>query len=295
MPIPTYVPPAPGGGPGVPGQFQQQRYATLGDRTFGAADEFGTLVYLNDIQGWESIGTTGQITQRSADHGGWADPAYLTPRVVELTLTLVGGSFYSVQQSIEAITAAVPINDLGTLTIGLLDFDGRSADVRQGGDVLVAQRAATATMSLSLVAPDPRRYSPIVSTYSTGLGQSVGGLVVPVTPPVTIGATVILGGLTLTNAGNMATPPVFTVVGPCAPGSITHNSGRTLRWNETIPAGRTLTIDTATRTALLDGTAQRVVTGSWFQLDPGENVVAFAATSYDADSLLSVSYRHSWR
>jgi hypothetical protein len=68
-----------------------------------------------------------------------------------------------------------------------------------------------------------------------------------------------------------------------------------LRIAEAVPAGRSLVIDTKSRTALLDGVANRTVTGSWPVLRPGSNTFVFNASAYDAGALLTVSYRSAWR
>jgi hypothetical protein len=94
----------------------------------------------------------------------------------------------------------------------------------------------------------------------------------------------------------MATHPTFTVVGPSPRFSITHRAtGRTLSFAEPVAVGRSLTIDTDRRTALLDGTASRVVTGTWFDYEPGVNEVAFSAPTYDSSALLVSTHRSAWR
>lgn len=298
MPILVAPPTFDGGvGPGVPGDGLQPRSASLGATVFGAADPYGTLVYLTDVKGWYgATGTTGTVSQRASDHGGWADPAYLPPRVIELSLTLVGSAFSTVEQSCELITGALPLSTLQTLMLISPDGSARQADVRQNGDVFTTQKGATAVMSVSLIAPDPRRYSIELTTAQTGLPQTSGGLSLPISLPVSIGATMDSGVLTVVNAGNVSTRPVFQVVGPAPAGSIVHRAtGRTLTWHDPIGAGRTLVINTDQRRALLDGTANRVVTGTWFDYDPGVNEVAFTAATYDAAALLVSSHRSAWR
>lgn len=276
----------------------QRRRATLGDLVFGGdVDPFGTVTYIQDITGWDDgAGSTGTVTQRAAEDGGWTDPAHLTPRVIELKLKLAGTSFVNVSRSISRISAGIPLSKLGTLAVN--DHgDVLQAQVRQSADPLSSRKGAAASLSISLIAPDPRRFSPAVITASTGLPHTTGGLSLPISFPLSIGATVVSGVLSVTNAGTYRTPPVFTITGPCPAGAtITlRETGATLRFAEAIPAGRQLVIDTAHQTAVLDGVAPRTVTGMWFQYPPGVSSVAFAANSYDPDALLSSSHRSAWR
>jgi hypothetical protein len=263
----------------------------------GMLDQFGIRWLLQEVTGWDgSPATTGELTQRASDHGSWAPAAYLPSRVIG-----VAGSFLadwgSANAAIGRLAAAIPVSTLAPVVVtgGGPDLQ---AMVRQEGELLVAQAGATTNFSFSLVAPDPRRYSTEVDTLSTNLPQSTGGLSIGagLSLPLTVNATAASGLLSVTNDGNFPTRPMLTVVGPCPPGSATHlGSSRRLRWPEAVPAGRSLLIDTDRRRALLDGTAPRVVTGSWFEYAPGDNEVAFSATSYDPAAQLISTSRSTWR
>lgn len=275
----------------------QRRHATLGSLVFGGVDALGTRIWLSTLKGWdEGVASTGNVEQRAADDGGWPDQAYRAPRVVELGLTLVGPDFLTVSKSINAIESGLPLNALGTLVV---DDHGLQlqANVRKSGDLVADRKAAKAAVSLSLIAPDPRRYATNTVTASTGLPVTTGGLVLPLVLPLSLAATMSSGVLSVTNDGNADALPVFTITGPCPAGAtITHRgTGASLRFTEAIGAGHTLTIDTASRTAVLDGTASRTVIGTWFSYSPGVNEIGFSASSYDAGALLTSTHRSAWR
>jgi hypothetical protein len=161
---------------------------------------------------------------------------------------------------------------------------------------LVERLRNWARFSIALTAPDPRRYAVGITRAETGLPSTSGGLSLPVSLPVSIGATVTSGVLSATNDGNMGTRPTLAVYGPVAPFALTHRgTGQTLRFHESVPAGRFLLLDTDRRRALLDGTAGRRVTGSWFEYGPGINEVAFTAATYDPDARLVSEHRSAWR
>jgi hypothetical protein len=308
--MPIFVPPAPAVGlpvgPYIPGTISQKRYATLGGYLFGGVDQYGTKVLITDdnggssdsdgLKGWAGgVDTTGTITQRSADHGGWADVAYMVPRSIEIDLRLMGASFRHVSASIDALTAAVPLNELDELIV--VDHGvALRALVRQAGEALFTQKGAQATGSILLTAPDPRRYDPSETILSANLPSTIGGLSLPITLPFSVAATVASGVLTATNSGNTNTRPTFVVSGPCPPFRIVLlATGATLSFAESLIAGQSLTIDTDTQAAQLDDGTYRTVTGSWFEYVPGDNNVAFQADSYDPDALLQSTHRSAWR
>jgi hypothetical protein len=297
MPILTPSPTYAITGTGIPGTILHDGQVSIGAITFGATDDYGVEWILESLKGWDDPpASTGGTQQRAADHGLWTSTAYYSGRTIEVEGSLLASSWAGASEALDRLWGAIPISALDWLYVA----EGARtlcAKVRQDSDPLVERNTGWAKFSLSLIAPDPRRYDVNETTASTGLPTTTGGLALPLTLPLTIGATTTAGVLTVTNAGNMATRPTFTVDGPVPAGaSITHrSSGKTLRIPDGVPSGRTLTIDTDKRTALLDGTAARVVTGTWFEYDPGSNDVAFSAPSYNSTALLTSVSRSAWR
>lgn len=283
----------PGWAPGKPlgGDLQ----VTIGDVTFGVVNDDRVSVRLAGLEGWFGIGSTGQVEERSGDDGGWLSPAHARPRVVRLSGRIDGAEWAHLNDTIDRVVAAVPIRGLAPLYV--TDHgDTKVVWVRQEGEPLITRKGKWATVSLSMVAPDPRKYSAEVTSASTGLPQTSGGLSLPLSTPVTVGATTDAGVLVTTNSGNYATRPMLRVIGPAPAFTITHRTtGRSLTSSLEVPAGRFLELDTDRRRALLDGTEPRPVTGAWFEYEPGDNEVAFSAVSYNPDALLVSEHRHAWR
>jgi hypothetical protein len=283
-------------GPGVPGATLHDGQLSLGAITLGTTDDYGVEWILEELKGWDDLPpSTGNTEQRAADHGGWSSDAYYAPRVVEITGWLIADGWAGASLALDRLWGAVPLQAADWMYVA----EGARtlcAMVRQEQDPLVDRTAGWAKFSLSLSADDPRRYSSDETTLSTGLPSTTGGLSLPLSLPLTINATTTSGVLSVTNAGNMPTRPTFTIAGPVSAASITHrSSGKTLRIPDGVPSGRTLTIDTDRRLALLDGTAPRVVTGSWFEYEPGTNEVAFSASAYNSSALLTSAHRSAWR
>lgn len=299
MPI-IYSPAETSGGDGVgtPGAELHAGQLLLGDLVLGATDEHGVEWLLEGLSGWDAVGSTGSVEQRASDHGGWLSPAFYAPRLVEVSGSLLAASWDAASRALDRLWQAVPLSTLDTLYVAETERT-LTALVRQEGDPLTERRGGWARFSLSLIAPDPRRYAVDVTTVETGLGSTAGGLSLPVTLPLSIAADTTSGVLVAVNGGNMGTRPTLTVHGPVDPFTITHRGGegvsRTLRYHEAVPAGRFLVIDTDKRTALLDGTTTRRLTGTWFEYEPGDNEVVFSATSYSSTARLVSEHRNAWR
>lgn len=272
-------------------------YVQIGDLTINQSQLVNGVWWdFEPIDGWDAPApVTERVDQRNADHGGWLRQGYYQPRPLEFKGSLTGQNWGALAQAWTTLLAAVPSFDLTLLTVAAAGAPVRQASVVQDEAPIIDQSGAEWKFSFSWSAPDPRRYDTDETSVSTGLPVTSGGLSLPIVLPLTIGATTTSGLLTLTNEGDMATRPVLTVAGPCPPCTITHSSGRRLTVPDAVPAGRFLTLDTDARTALLDGTASRVVTGTWFELDPGVNSVQFSSATFDAAAELTVTYRNAWR
>jgi len=296
MPIPVGVDPGAGvGGPGVPGAALHEGSLTLGDVSLGFTDAYGVEWILEGLSGWSDLPpSTGSVEQRAADHGAWYGSAYYGPRILEVRGAIMANSWADAGAALDRLWAAVPLSEPDWMYVDE-GYQERQTLVRQDGDPIVERLNGWARFSLSLVAPDPRRYGAEVSA-STGLPLTTGGLTLPITLPVTVGATTTSGLLSVVNEGNMPTRPVMAVTGPCPPFTITQvSTGRRLSALEAVPAGRTMFLDFDRRLALLDGTALRVVTGTWFELEPGTNDIQFNSSTYDAAAQLTVTFRSAWR
>lgn len=283
-------------GPGAPGSVLHAGQVYIGGVIFGATDNYGVEFILESLKGWsDSVSSTGTTEQRPGAHGGWVSPAFYGPRVIELAGSLVASTWDGAEAAVDRLMGAVSLDALAPLLVAT-NSRALQAMVRQEGDPLVDIVGGHASVSLSLVAPDPRRYSTFEASLGARLPATSGGLSLPLTPPLTVGATVISGSIQAINEGNLPTPATFTIYGPCAPATLTNLlTGQQMKTIDAIPAGRTLVMDGATQEALLDGTAPRAVSGAWFDIQPGLNEIAFTATSYDPASLLEVTFRSAWR
>lgn len=274
--------------------LEAAQVALAGAPVVGQVAAGGQLVHLGRLEGWwDAPGTSGTSTQKVADHGVFLGPAFYSGRVMALEARIDGFSPADSMSIANQLLTALPVNDLAALAV--TDEAGTLyTSVRQEGDPLLSRQGNRVVVSLSMIAPDPRRYGP-VQTASTGLPVATGGFALPAVLPIVIGGSVISGAVVAVNSGDIESYPVFTISGPCPSFTISDDAGRVLSYTDTVLAGRSLVIDTGARTAMLDGTAVRVVTGTWPTLKPGTNQYRFNASSYDAGALMTVSYRSARR
>lgn len=272
-------------------------FVQIGDLTITPGQHVDGVWWDVQVDGWdEPASVTERTEQRNADHGAWTKQGYYEARTVEIKGLLVSPVRSERSRAWAQLKAAVPSFDPVLVTVAVVGEPVLQGTFVQGGAPILNQDGgASWEFSFSLIAPDPRRYDVAETTALTGLPVTSGGLSLPISLPLSIGAVTTSGLLTLVNSGDMPTRPTFTITGPCPPCTITHSSGRRLTVPDAVPAGRSLTLDVDSRTALLDGTASRVVTGTWFEFAPGVNEVQFSSATYDAAALLSVSFRSAWR
>ena len=286
-------------GVGVPGTILHPGQLSLGEIVFGVTDSFGVEWVLSELRGWsDPAESTNEVEQRTGEHGGriLGTPKY-TPRYMQLIGSCIAATWDDADEALGRLWASVPLSTPAWMNVA--SRRTLAALVAQDGKPELDQESSkggTRTFSIGLVAPDPRRYSPDVVTVSTGLPQTTGGFSLPLVAPLTIGATITSGRITAVNEGNMETRPTITLMGPVPAGwTITHNSGRRLYGRDAITAGRTLTLDFDDRSALLDGVAAQVVSGAWFDLEPGDNTVSFNAATFDPAAQMTLTYRHAFK
>lgn len=152
---------------------------------------------------------------------------------------------------------------------------------------------------VEFTANDPLLYSSVLKTASTGLPSPTAGLTFPVTFNVTFGASTG-GSMSVTNAGNYITAPVFTITGPVTNPAISFPAtGQFFTVAINLIVGDTLVIDMAAHTVTLNGTASRynlVTTGSsWFGIPPGTWSIGVASTdSSPVAALFTTTWRDAW-
>ncbi|MFE2140177.1 hypothetical protein ACFXA3_00155 [Streptomyces sp. NPDC059456] len=285
----------------TPGSNLGGRRVDLGALELGAVDDAGVAWHLQVLEGWDGPDQRSEYSARQADHGAWASPVYLSQRPIALEGKIEAPNLSLLDAALEQLLAAVALTDT-TLTV--YETVPKQATVRRSGTPLCRQLTdRVAAYSIAVTAADPRRYSTVLQSQSTGLPSVTGGLTLPITLPITISTTSTGGSITLSNEGTIATRPAFTLLGPAASPVITatrpDGTIYQLAYSQTLGAGDTLVIDTAAHSVILNGSVSRrpfiSAQPSWPEILPGSSLsVRWTASAYDPAALLTGTARSAW-
>ncbi|MDX3747448.1 phage distal tail protein [Streptomyces sp. AK08-02] len=287
--------------PYTPGAALDGLRASLGSVNLGAVDSDGTAWFLQSLDGWDSPEVRAEYTDREADHGAWASPVYLGSRPITLAGTIVAPSQDLLEAAMERLRAAAALTDT-VLTVW--ETVAKQATVRRSGKPLMQYVTdTTATYSVMVTAQDPRRYSTTLSTGTTALPSTTGGLALPAAFPLAFSATTVAGLINAVNSGTVDTRPVLTITGPVVAPVIAalypDGTVRQLLYSLDLVTGDVLTIDTDARTVLLAGGVSRrrfmTVSGGWPVIPAGSSVsYQFQSGTYNATAMLTAAWRSAW-
>lgn len=274
---------------------------TLGGFLLEGAHDDGSFwtVDRSKLDGWDGTGTTLEVTQRPAGHGGWGSPAYLTSRTLS-----IGGRVAAPEpvlwRQYAALAAAVSLEDT-ELVVPEPGGDVKSMLVRRQGKPLLRPLGPTlAEYSISVVALDPRKLGePVVRT--TALPATSGGRTYPYVYPYTYASTMVSGIVTIDNPGKLDGPVLVRFDGPVTAPAVTHigPSGVEHRYASSLvlPAGAWLEVECDQHLSLENGQAPRdtwITSREWPVLEVGLNVFAFSAGLYDPAARMTVTARPAW-
>lgn len=272
--------------------------------TFGVGTEV-QLVTATGIRALPSV-AHGDV-QRPRDQGMLVGLDLNSARTVTLDLAVEGESAADLDAQITALETAFQTQSLTLLPLQYqLPGEGNRViycrpEKRSVPLNFNYSSAFYATMSVQLVAVDPRIYDAAGQAVAVGLPEPVTGMTFPATFPLTFGSGGGGGGsIVAVNAGNYETRPTLTITGPCTnPRVENETSGEFIAFGYTLLAGETLVIDMDAHTALLDGTASlyyTVVPGSQFWvLEPGTSTVSFFSSDpAPTGATLTMSWASAW-
>lgn len=271
---------------------------SFGGFTLGQTDSFGVECYLLAVDGWGAPGSTAQAVQRAAADGAFATPAFFTARTFTVTGGLVAADRPSLVAAFDRLQAAASINaQIVTVTTGgaVRNVSGQ----RQGEITISAETDVYIECAITFLAVDPRKLgAPIIA--STFLPSGTGGWTFPFTFPLTIASTVNPGTCSATSPGSLIGPVVVRIDGPVSGPVVTHvasGAQLVLASSYSLAAGAWLTIDMDAHTVLENDQADRtsfLTVRGWSGLDPGVNVWAFAAQTYNPSAKLTVTAYPAW-
>lgn len=271
--------------------------------TFGAADSARVAWRYFNLAGWDSADLGEDAQKRTGADGMWDAPNYYGGRTITFDGLIEAPDAASLQAAKDQLAQALPARGrLVTFTVNT-PTPTRVYARRSGRLMLADQTDTVADVSVSMLAPDPRRLADDELSASAAVGALPGGLAFPLAlPAVFPAADTSASYFDVVNAGDYEAPVVVRIVGPGRGLGIANlTTGQSLTYAGDLATGDALVVDTGAGTAVLNGTTYRppapgsTVTAR-FLLPPGTSHMQFVGsrTVPDVTPLLTMTWRSAW-
>lgn len=258
--------------------------------------------------GWNTQNITTPVLEGAGD-GGWSAPGRRTTKALTLTGALRGDPT-QVELAADRLRAAAEHYVDDTViwhTPSPYGAVAKQMAVRCTGAVsidVVDSNPRIRTFSAVFTAVDPLKYAAGAAgllSYSIGLPTASGsaGLAMPLAFPLDFGGGISGGRLTLTNLGNATVYPQVAYSGAVDTPVLTHQTSGTFEGvARVLSSTDQVVVDHRLRSLLLNSATsiygQRIAGTTFFGLPPGRNDFSFAANSYSATALCTITYRPAW-
>jgi hypothetical protein len=283
----------------------QEGQVQIRDLVMGPGTPFEILRYFNP---WDREVRADQGGPRPWAHGSWSGAEWMNEVIVPFPVKVDGNGSKSewLQRRFELQAAFAPIGDSIEEIEMRFNFGGteyvmygRPRVVNMDMTLMVSRitvaNCAFVALNPLIFASEPTVLGPI------NLPVMVGGLTVPFTVPLTIDSVLTGGSLSITNEGTAETFMVITITGPVEEPRVVmkleDGTIQTLEIDTKLLTGQTLTINTATRTVMLNDTISQLgnAIGTFPTLPAGgPHEMLFRAGEYNANAELSVSFTKVW-
>ncbi|MFF4417477.1 hypothetical protein ACFYY8_33550 [Streptosporangium sp. NPDC001559] len=268
----------------------------------------GTPYSIQRISGWEDLpGLDMGAAAKPTRPGSWPGAPRPQSRIVTVELEfratvdrmdeVVAALRAATSRSTTADEAPLAIRLRGETTVALGKVSNRLVLVDHAYSQALAPSA-----TLQWLCSDPRRYELTERSLTITPGTSgSGGLVYPLSYPLTYGTAGSANNGTAANVGNEPTSPVLTFTGPITtPRLVNTTLGYGLEFAVDVLAGQTLVVDADAGTVLLNG-SDRLYTRSnlsvpveYFELYPGDNNLTLLAASFGTGASLTVTWKSAY-
>lgn len=249
------------------------RTVTLGALSAGVpavVDAAGCEWHLTGIDGWDNSGSgvRRQSLPRPQQHGAFGERGFRTGRAVGLSGAVDCPTRTAAAAVVQALSALLADGTDGELVVEDVDQVTMTATVGLGDEPVVDWSHPTMVrFAFEFFAPDPLRYGDWYAAtttfpvrmgglrfplYSDGSGALVGAL--------DYGEPSSTGRVEILNSGTADTWTQFNIAGPVAAEGfeiVTVGTNARIRFEGGVSTGSNLVIDSATGTAVIDGTADR--------------------------------------
>ncbi|GAA2037335.1 hypothetical protein GCM10009740_31380 [Terrabacter terrae] len=260
----------------------------------GASPEGGVWKVL-DVDGWLAKTLRRNRQPRAGQSGNWPSAGNIDGK----TVTIKGQAIYPTAAGAareRRLVMALGGRDLSELTIE--DAAGQlTAFVETDAIDVKPVRDTMLTFTITVHAPDATLYGPQAFAQAPFASTSAGaGLTYPLTYPLDYGvpAGVTPGSVTVANDGTTAYWPRVRIDGPVTnPAVSLVETGDTIRYRGTVPAGQHLDLDCPNRRATIGDNPASVrrwvsAVGNWLAVPPGGASIAATADSAGPAASFSV-------
>jgi hypothetical protein len=276
----------------------------------GAVDGDGTDWCVYDSTGW--FGPPGVRTsseEKPTEDGEYSSRSLKTARVVTMVGYCKALTEALASQARDRVNALLGDGHLHRLTV-TEPVEVRTAMVRLAGLDLTPHTARGFDFQVIVTAPDPRKYSAVLHSASTGLASPAPGGVLWNGPAGTTGvpwngpagSTGIhwqsgngtSGVMALTNAWSAEAPIQFSISGPVTNPRLTNAvTQQVIQWDGTVQSGQTLTIDTGTHATKLGGQNRKsqLSRSEFFTIGPYQTVNVLFQADSGTGSLATAQWR----
>lgn len=268
--------------------------------TFGE----GTNIAVVESEGFDDLPEVRSADQMKAGaHGAFAGLDLLGERTMTLTLAVQGTDRTSYDALVQRLANAFTVQ-ASELPLLCGDSGNRLVYVRPRKLSIPRKMDYHGVFHpaamVQLVATDPRVYDATLTTLSTGLAATSGGMTFNATFPLGFGSGASGGAMTAVNLGPFTTEWQATIAGDCTNPVIENlTTGQTLSFAITLGVGDSLVVDSRGKRATLNGTASRIYTlqpgSAWWTLPAGATLIRFRNNGpYSAAAQLTLTYRSAW-
>lgn len=262
-------------------------------------DPTGCLWWLDGFEGWNGSGTVRSgLTNRVGQDGVRGRSPLRNGRVISIAGSVVAPDDVALAEAEERFSRILMNGSRRSDLIIDERYRGvaKQAQVELNGESLFVRRGTQeATWSLSLIAPDPVRYSTTLSTQTTSRYVPGGGVTFPITHPITFAPSITSGVVGCNNLGNTETWPRLSLSGPLTNPTVRLRGGAQLGFVIDLLAGQVIDVDTRTRDVYLGTASQRsklTIDSKFFSLPVGGSELILDAESGGGN--LTVQYRSAW-
>lgn len=273
------------------------------DLVMGPGTPYGII---NDFDPWSRAVRADETGNRAWGDGVWSGAEWMDEAVIPIRIRVCDDTdptparWHELHAELAAAFAASPQDvELRWVTGGVeYMLRGRPRAVQPESTTTIPR--GRTTTKCAFAALDPHIYSgDLHTTPELHLPSLMGGLVLPYSLPYSINATLTAGSAPLQNVGKHPASLLLRVDGPCDQPRMTVTAAgvaTTIRYGAALLTGQWLEIDTARRTAYLNGTSSRrgQITDGWPMLPPGTAQLDFGSATYDAAARLTATWRDTW-